>query len=69
MFHTRITARIATVTLAAALALGGLFGVGLAQLDDGPAATPTEEAGATWSFTVASGGGKGGAGTQGATWS
>ncbi len=69
MFTTRITARIATVTLAAGLALGGLFGAGLSGLDHDAGNTPTEEAGATWSFTVAPGGGKGWAGTQGATWS
>lgn len=60
-----IKRRIAAATLALSLALAGLLGVD-ASHGDVPAET-TEQAGATWSFTGWPG--KGGSGTNGATWS
>ncbi|MGI9623326.1 MAG: hypothetical protein ACR2PK_10860 [Acidimicrobiales bacterium] len=60
-----IKRRIAAATLALALAVGGAVGISAGDLD-GPSGDPTEEAGATWSFTGP--GCKGGAGTNGATW-
>ncbi|MGI9597515.1 MAG: hypothetical protein ACR2QK_15225 [Acidimicrobiales bacterium] len=68
MFPTRIAARIAGVTLATALTIGGLLGVGAVAAGQHDGDAPTEEVAATWSFTTP-GGGKGSAGTQGATWS
>lgn len=67
MSYTKITSRIAAAVLAGALSIGGLMSVGAVVADDQVDA-PVEETAATWSFTIAPGG-KGGAHTQGATWS
>jgi hypothetical protein len=61
-----IKRRIAAAALALALALGGAVGMSAQDLDD-PTGEVTEQAGGTWSFTVP--GGKGGAETNGGTWS
>lgn len=70
MFANRFTRRIAATTLAAALTLGGFAGIGAAATPDDHGDAPTEQAGSTWSFAGGGfGGGKGGATTQGSTWS
>ncbi|MDH3681367.1 MAG: hypothetical protein OEV40_15620 [Acidimicrobiia bacterium] len=68
MFPTRFAARIAAATLAAALAVGGLLGVGAVGVSHHDGDTAGDETAATWSFT-SPGDGKGWSGTNGATWS
>lgn len=68
MFSTRTATRIATATLAAALSLGALLGVGSVGVNQQAEDAKTEEVAATWSFTGPVGG-KGWSGTNGATWS
>lgn len=68
MSYTKITSRIAAAVLAGALSIGGLMSVGAVVADDHQVDAPVEETAATWSFTIAPGG-KGGATTNGATWS
>ncbi len=64
-----ITRRIATATLALALALGGAVGVVAAGLD-APPAEASEQAGSPWAAFGSGGpGGRGGVGTHGGTWS
>ena len=67
MKNTAIARRFAGTILAAALTLGGIFAAG--GLETNHEVDQTEEvAGSTWSF-VAPYPGKGGATTQGGTWS
>lgn len=68
MFPTRFKARLAAATLAAALALAGVVGVGAAGADHHDGDPTTDEVAATWSFPNPGGGG-GWGGTNGATWS
>lgn len=59
--------RLASLALAAALALGGLQGLASPDVNDAPPAD--EVAGGSWSLREAPSGKGGGAGTLGGTWS